>query len=82
MVESFATDPLFYLHHANLDRVWWLWQQMLPSRLYEVSGRSTVTPPFQNVTLDSKLEMENFEAWLTIRDVMDIHREPSCYTYV
>ena len=76
-------DPLFYLHHANLDRVWWGWQQMLPSRLYEISGRSTTTPPYENVTLDSKLELGNFYAWPTIREVMDIHREPSlCYTYV
>ena len=75
-------DPLFYLHHSNLDRVWWGWQQMLPSRLKEISGRSTITPPFQNITLDSKLEMGDFEASLTIREVMDIHREPSCYTYV
>ena len=75
-------DPLFYLHHANVDRVWWGWQQMLPSRLYEMSGRSTTTPPFKDVTLDSELEMGEFEGWLSIREVMDIHKDPNCYTYV
>lgn len=75
-------DPLFYLHHANLDRIWWNWQQMLPSRLYEISGRSTPNPPYQNVTLDSDLEMGNLAPTVTIRNVMDIHGESNCYTYV
>ena len=44
--------------------------------LYEISGRSMATRPFQNVTLDSKLEIGNFEAWPTIREVTDIHSEP------
>ena len=55
---------------------------MLPSRLYEMSGRSTTTPPFVDVTLDSELEMGEFEGWLSIREVMDIHKDPNCYTYV
>ena len=76
-------DPIFYLHHANLDRIWWNWQQTEPNiRLYEVSGRSTITPPFQNITLDFGLEMGGFAPITPIRQVMDIHSEPMCYTYV
>lgn len=22
-----AEDPIFWLHHANIDRIWWLWEQ-------------------------------------------------------
>lgn len=34
-------DPLFYLHHTNLDRLWWLWQEAnLTSRLTDMSGRN------------------------------------------
>jgi tyrosinase len=25
-----AQDPIFWLHHANIDRLWWLWQQQNP----------------------------------------------------
>ncbi|KAJ3515550.1 hypothetical protein NLJ89_g1689 [Agrocybe chaxingu] len=76
-------EPLFYLHHGNVDRIWWQWQQMLPSRLYEVSGRSTTTPPFRNITLDFIIEMgESLGPSVPIRDVMDIHSPPNCYTYV
>ncbi|KAE8241654.1 hypothetical protein A4X13_0g7325 [Tilletia indica] len=24
-----ANDPAFFLHHANVDRLWWLWQKGL-----------------------------------------------------
>jgi tyrosinase len=73
---------MFYLHHANLDRIWWNWQQMLPSRLLEISGRSTPNPPYQNVTLDFMLEMGNQARNVPIRNVMDIHDDTNCYTYV
>ncbi|ETS76937.1 hypothetical protein PFICI_10811 [Pestalotiopsis fici W106-1] len=34
-------DPLFFLHHANLDRLWWKWQsQDLETRLVEMNGQS------------------------------------------
>ena len=76
-------DPLFYLHHANLDRIWWDWQQVNPStRLYDVSGRSTITPPFHNITLDFGLDLGDFAPIMPIHQVMDIHSGPMCYTYV
>ena len=36
-------DPAFYLHHAQLDRVWSIWQAQDPDlRQYQVAG--TITP--------------------------------------
>ncbi|TGZ78102.1 Di-copper centre-containing protein [Ascodesmis nigricans] len=37
-------DPLFYLHHANVDRIYWLWQQQQSSRHYEVNGALAPRP--------------------------------------
>ncbi|KAL2070975.1 hypothetical protein VTL71DRAFT_14001 [Oculimacula yallundae] len=38
-------DPLFYLHHTYLDKVWWDWQSTnLSSRLYDISGSNTQEP--------------------------------------
>ncbi|KAK3348480.1 hypothetical protein B0H65DRAFT_572414 [Neurospora tetraspora] len=35
-----ANDPLFYVHHASLDRMWWRWQWENPEvRLREYSGK-------------------------------------------
>lgn len=32
-------DPVFFLHHANLDRHWWQWQKAnLSARLTDMSG--------------------------------------------
>lgn len=34
-------DPLFFLHHTNLDRLWWQWQSAdLPARLEQMGGRN------------------------------------------
>ncbi|KAL1880128.1 hypothetical protein Daus18300_001491 [Diaporthe australafricana] len=34
-------DPLFYLHHTNIDRLWWEWQQVnLTYRLTDMGGRN------------------------------------------
>lgn len=29
--DTAALDPIFWLHHANIDRLWWLWQQSHPN---------------------------------------------------
>jgi tyrosinase len=30
VIQTAAKDPIFWLHHANIDRIWWLWQQQHP----------------------------------------------------
>ncbi|KAF9553969.1 tyrosinase [Agrocybe pediades] len=75
-------DPIFYLHHTNLDRIWWIWQNLSPSHLYAISGPSSVTnPTAPNVTLDFTLLMGTLEETMSIRDVMDIGNTHMCYTY-
>ncbi|OLN87155.1 Tyrosinase 11 [Colletotrichum chlorophyti] len=33
-------DPLFFMHHTNLDRLWWEWQSRKASRLTDMGGRN------------------------------------------
>ncbi|KAJ7054140.1 hypothetical protein C8F01DRAFT_1164078, partial [Mycena amicta] len=51
-------DPIFYSHHAFLDKLWWDWVGLdFSSRIVDMSGRSTVAPPYTNVTLEFELDM-------------------------
>jgi hypothetical protein len=78
----FVADPIFYLHHAFLDKLWWQWVGMnLSSRIDDMSGRSTVDMPYVNVTLDFELGMMKLAPTVTIREVMDIRNALLCYVY-
>lgn len=82
-------EPIFFLHHANLDRVYWQWQSKnLPARLHDVSGSVELMGPITgpNVTLAFPIELGPLAPQVTIRDLMDIKGLRSrtgvlCYDY-
>jgi tyrosinase len=39
-------DPLFFMHHTNLDRIWWEWQSLNESRLTDMSGQNVANLTF------------------------------------
>jgi tyrosinase len=86
--DSFShLDPLFYLHHAFLDRVWWQWQQRdLPARLRDIAGYTTQSEPatgWVDATLNDELNMFGIIPNAKVRDVMDIRGGGRlCYDYV
>ncbi|KAI2619644.1 Di-copper centre-containing protein [Hypoxylon sp. NC1633] len=48
MVNIFLSpgDPIFYLHHGFLDKIWWDWQSLdLTTRLTEIGGNNTASGP-------------------------------------
>jgi tyrosinase len=54
-------DPVFYLHHGMIDRVWTIWQSLDPiNRHYALSGTGTFLdiPPSANVTLIDTMNWE------------------------
>lgn len=78
-------DPAFWLHHAQIDRVWWIWQnQNLPERQNAISGTITLSnvPPSRNGTLDDLLDLGVLGDVRTIGEVMDTTGGPFCYIYV
>jgi tyrosinase len=51
-VWSSINDPLFFMHHAMIDYVWWTWQNKKPQNLYALNGpiypngTGTTTPDY------------------------------------
>jgi len=38
------SDPIFWMHHADIDRLWWQWQQAHPGQNPSVSGTGPDSP--------------------------------------
>ncbi|KAM5352194.1 hypothetical protein ACJ41O_004917 [Fusarium nematophilum] len=93
-VYSSPGDPLFFMHHANMDRLWDKWQRLdWPRRKSDIGGPDTqFAYPFaffgdkeyRNVTLDYKMNFDKLvpgKKHLKIRQVMDTQGGELCYTY-
>ncbi|KAE9964858.1 hypothetical protein BLS_008014 [Venturia inaequalis] len=73
---SSPNDPIFPVHHTNLDRVWDMWQNQSPDNLYAINGPVSMGRGFKrgpgNTTLDDVLLMSP-DIWpdMTARELMD-----------
>lgn len=80
-------DPAFWLHHGQIDRVWWIWQNQKPAaRTRVIAGTITINnnPPSRNGTLDDIVDLEVNAAPLPIKDLtstLGIGGGPLCYVY-
>ena len=79
-------DPLFYMHHSFLDKVWWDWQKRdFTKRLTEISGYETAVRPstgWVNASMNSKLYMYDIVPNATIGELMDTRGDRLCFEYV
>ncbi|KAF2494294.1 Di-copper centre-containing protein [Lophium mytilinum] len=77
-------DPVFWLHHGMIDRVWWTWQNLdVEKRKTAISGTLTVnnSPPSRNATLDDFIDLGINAGPIKIRDAMSTIAGPFCYVY-
>lgn len=78
-------DPLFYLHHAFLDWIWWRWQEIdLKKRKFDIAGYTTSFKPptgWVNATLDDVLHTFGIVPNVTIRQTLDTRNAPLCFVY-
>ncbi|KAH7347473.1 hypothetical protein B0T11DRAFT_333582 [Plectosphaerella cucumerina] len=89
MADKWASpaDPIFWLHHGNVDRAWWSWQKRdLKNRVNDISGpiiNFDYANEFGgNITLNDVIYIgETVKLETTIREVMHIQRGPLCYDY-
>ncbi|KAH8900922.1 Di-copper centre-containing protein [Thozetella sp. PMI_491] len=88
---SSPSDPLFWSHHANLDRMWNTWQRKnWAVRKSDIGGPDTSFAypfnwfgdiPYKNVTLNTPLQYSLIDGVSEIADTMDIQGGDYCYTY-
>ncbi|KAK0643408.1 hypothetical protein B0T16DRAFT_494448 [Cercophora newfieldiana] len=92
-IYSSPSDPLFYLHYANIDRLWDKWQRAKwESRKGDISGPDAQfgypwdfgggEVSYRNVTLDYRLdfvELLSQGRYVTVGEVMDT--AALCYRY-
>lgn len=74
-------DPVFFLHHVNIDRLWWQWQQIRPrDRLSAYSGRANKDTEVV-AQLTDPLDMGGLSKDMQVIDVMDTNGGQFCYGY-
>ncbi|GAB7351573.1 hypothetical protein MBLNU459_g2196t1 [Dothideomycetes sp. NU459] len=78
-------DPLFFLHHAMIDRTWTIWQNLdLPARQNAINGTSTILnmPPSAEMTLNDTIPFGFVAKDQTLGTLMSTLGGPFCYYYV
>ncbi|EHA46650.1 hypothetical protein MGG_10561 [Pyricularia oryzae 70-15] len=79
-------DPVFWLHHSMIDRVWTIWQsQDLANRLMVIAGGTSMFGIGSRLqSLDDLIDLGNVEPtakkW-KIRELVSIVDGPLCYMY-
>ncbi|EEP76188.1 predicted protein [Uncinocarpus reesii 1704] len=82
---SSTGDPAFWLHHAQVDRVWTIWQNLDPkARTHQVFGTGTAfnVPPSDNITLDTMMEYGAVAPKQRVGDMGSTIDGPFCYMYI
>jgi tyrosinase len=79
-------DPLFFLHHAFVDRIWWQWQSKNTSRFTDIFGCTIpVWPcPGEFAYLTPETDLSNWSDLgnaQTFADTLDTRSQRLCYTY-
>jgi len=88
-----SSDPMFFLHHAMVDKIWYDWQALSPNNTNAFGGGSvsaqvdptqavaypTGAPPL--LTLNSVIPGDGLWNNVTVSDVMDTTGNRLCYVY-
>ncbi|KAK4449660.1 tyrosinase-like protein [Podospora aff. communis PSN243] len=77
-------DPAFWLHHAQVDRVYWIWQMLDFQNRQTLFGTNTFLdqPPSANTTVEDFLDMDPLGPDVKIKDVLNTVGGPLCYVYI
>ena len=76
-----SIDPVFFLHHTQLDRIWWKWQQIDPqARLKDYAGQAAYTSNTE-AELKDPLPLGDLAPDVRVEDMMNTASGYICYRY-
>ncbi|KAG4413531.1 hypothetical protein IFR04_013314 [Cadophora malorum] len=73
-------DPLFFLHHAQLDRLWSKWQNSKPGRRGTYEPRRSEDSE-DRASLTDVIEMGDLASEISVADIIDTEAGILCYNY-
>jgi tyrosinase len=78
-------DPYFWLHHAMIDRTWWIWQaQDLTNRQQVIAGGTTMFGGGRKQSLEDNIDLEVLNVdgkAYKIKELVSTVAGPLCYVY-
>ncbi|KAH8724996.1 hypothetical protein GQ44DRAFT_616723 [Phaeosphaeriaceae sp. PMI808] len=80
MQDTFASpaDPIFWLHHAFIDRNFRIWQNRDSARVNNIDGTDAGG---NQLTLDTTVNVYDIRPTVRIRDILDTTSTTLCYKY-
>ncbi|GAD93058.1 conserved hypothetical protein [Paecilomyces variotii No. 5] len=76
-------DPVFFLHHGQVDRVWWIWQQRHHRDGKFLGGYDGISRNDSTVSaqLTDMLDFGDFAPDVSVNDVINTQAGILCYRY-
>lgn len=75
-------DPSFFLHHAQVDRVYWIWQALHPSEAKTVAGGTTIAGDGPDAQPSDPLDLGVLAETIELQEAYDTLDGPFCYIYL
>ncbi|CAE6400464.1 unnamed protein product [Rhizoctonia solani] len=74
-------EPLFFLHHTQIDRLWTIWQGRNETRLHDYAGNTAQNATANTASLSDELFTLEYAPKRDVDDFMDTLSNGLCYTY-
>lgn len=82
-IETNLSDPVFWLHHGQIDRLWWQWQSDdLLNRLEDYGGPTSLASPVFDAELQNMVLVLGLDEDTPVGGIMNIMSGMYCYNYV
>jgi tyrosinase len=76
-----SNEPLFWLHHAQMDRLWSKWQNLHPENYYTLAPICERNCDMDSVSVNHLLQFDRLGVPVRVQEVFDHTVPPFCYVY-